>query len=381
VDVEKIVQKTKAYYCLDCGICTGSCPISRVNPRFSPRLVVEKALLGFGGEIMEDKDLWACLTCGACAQRCPASVGYDQFIWGLRGTAHGLGYRGVCTHAGVLREMMNIQTTDLVRKSTAWVGNGRRIAQSGDTYYFVGCIPFFSVVFKEIGVEPVDTGRAAIDILNALGIAPVVSPRERCCGYDMYAWGDLEGFQKLARQNMAVIRESGARRVVFTCPEGYYAFRVLYPEFVGDPGVETLHISELVMRAVEQGKLELGGREGKVTYHDPCRLGRSLGVFDAPREVLKSIKGLEVVEMARNRQDALCCGSSNWVTCTSCNKLIQYERLREAKSTGASLLVTACPKCRIHLSCAMYDGDEDVQIEIKDITTLVGECIGAGDRG
>lgn len=381
MDVEQIVQKTKAYYCLDCGICTGSCPVSRVNARFSPRLVVEKALLGFGDEIMEDKDLWACLTCGACGERCPASVEYNEFIWGLRSAAHELGYGGVCTHAGVLREMMNLQTKDFVRKSTDWIGSGRRVAETGDTYFFVGCMPYFSVVFNEIGVDSVDTGRSAIDIMNALGIVPAVSTRERCCGYDMFAWGNLEGFENLARRNLDVIRQSGARRVVFTCPEGYYTFRVLYPEFIGDLGVETLHISELIIQAVAEGKLELGDREGKVTYQDPCRLGRSLGVFDAPRQVLDAIGGLELVEMPRNRKDALCCGSSNWVTCTSCNKLIQFERLREAKSTGADLLVTACPKCRIHLSCAMHDGDDEVRLEIKDITNVVAESIGATERG
>ncbi len=381
MSVKDIVQKTKAYYCLDCGICTGSCPVSRFNPRFSPRLVVEKALLGFEGEIMEDKDLWACLTCGACEGRCPASVDYNEFIWGLRSSAHELGHAGVATHCGVLREIINLQTKDFVRKSTAWVGDGRKVAETGDTYFFVGCLPYFSVVFKEIGVDSVDTARAAIDVMNALGVEPVVSPRERCCGHDMFAWGDLEGFENLARRNMEVIRESGARRVVFTCPEGLYTFRVLYPKFVGDLGFETLHISELMQRAVKDGGLELGGRECKVTYQDPCMLGRSLGVFDAPREVLGAIEGLKLVEMPRSRQDAFCCGSSNWVTCTSCNKLIQYERLKEAKSTGADLLVTACPKCRIHFSCAMYDGDGEVQTEIKDITDVVREAMGAKRRG
>jgi Fe-S oxidoreductase len=94
------------------------------------------------------------------------------------------------------------------------------------------------------------------------------------------------------------------------------------------------------------------------------------------RELLRSIPGVELVEMPRNRANALCCGSSEWVSCVLCNKQIQLERLAEAQDTGASILVTACPKCRIHLTCAQYDKDKKIDIQIRDIVSIVLDAAG-----
>jgi heterodisulfide reductase subunit D len=117
-----------------------------------------------------------------------------------------------------------------------------------------------------------------------------------------------------------------------------------------------------------------------VTYHDPCRLGRHLGVYDAPRQALEKL-GFELVEMPRARENSLCCGTNGWTHCTINNKAIQVDRLREARATGAELLVTTCIKCQIHLKCAMEDhhlGDE-IAIEIKDLAPLVAELLDGGE--
>ncbi|RPH82568.1 MAG: (Fe-S)-binding protein, partial [Desulfobacteraceae bacterium] len=113
--------------------------------------------------------------------------------------------------------------------------------------------------------------------------------------------------------------------------------------------------------------------EKTVTYHDPCRLGRMAGIYDAPRELLQMIPGIQLVEMGRSRENGVCCGTSGWTNCTACSKAIQTERLREALGTGAGTLVTACPKCEIHLRCALKANP--MEIQIKDLHDLLAEQI------
>ena len=112
--------------------------------------------------------------------------------------------------------------------------------------------------------------------------------------------------------------------------------------------------------------------EKKVTYHDPCSLGRGSGLYDQPRQLLEDVPGLKLVEMETNRERALCCGASPWAYCNAVNRQIQGERLSQASATEAEMLVTACPKCQIHLKCAQKSQDCQVsQIEIHDLASLL----------
>jgi Fe-S oxidoreductase len=112
--------------------------------------------------------------------------------------------------------------------------------------------------------------------------------------------------------------------------------------------------------------------DSTVTFHDPCRLGRHMGIYDEPRALISAIPGLTFVEMPRSRERAICCGVGGWMNCTSFSKMIQANRLKEARAAGADVLVTACPKCEIHLKCALNDQAlrDEVGIEIKDLVSL-----------
>ncbi|TET67613.1 MAG: (Fe-S)-binding protein, partial [Candidatus Zixiibacteriota bacterium] len=179
--------------------------------------------------------------------------------------------------------------------------------------------------------------------------------------------------------NLQVIKKGKADKIVFSCPEGYAIFKQIYPELFGELKFEVLHITELVAQKLKEGGFNLGEIVTKVTYQDPCRLGRFLGIYEEPREILKAIPGLELIEMPRNRKEAICCGSSTWINCSRVNKRIQLERLKEAKDTGAETLITACPKCKIHLSCALKDNDLEEKISIKDLNVLLAESLGGKD--
>ncbi len=370
---EEIVQQAKAYYCIDCGICTGSCPVARVNPNFSPRLNVEKSLLQMGGEIVEDRELWSCLTCGTCSSRCPSMVDYQSFVLSTRIEARKAGREGLPTHDGVLKLMMELQTFACPQARTGWIPEEVKTSTEGEYLYWVGCLPHFDVIFKNYETNSLQTAINALRILNRLGIEPVVSPEERCCGHDLLWNGDIESFRKLASHNIEMLKKSGVSKVVCSCPEGYRTLKVDYPNLFGDTGVEVIHISQLLAQGIKEGKISLNPLEEKVTYHDPCRLGRLSGIYEEPREVIRQIPGLQLLEMERNRVDAICCGTTGWVNCTSYSKEIQSSRLKEAISTGAQTLVTACPKCKIHFKCALLNND--LSIEVKDILELVGEVI------
>jgi len=209
-----------------------------------------------------------------------------------------------------------------------------------------------------------------------MGIEPVVSPEERCCGHDAYWTGDQDTFKKLAQKNIEMIEKAGAKQVVVSCAEGYTTLKTIYPRIFGELNFEVLHISQFMAEKIDKGELTFANEIAtRVTYHDPCRLGRFENEFEAPRKVLQAIPGVELVEMSRNRENALCCGSSTWINCTGVNKKIQVERLTEAKNTGAPVMITACPKCKIHLSCTMHDNGFHFDITMKDLAVIAAEAL------
>lgn len=371
MNIEQAVKAYQTYACLDCGVCTGSCPISRVLPSFSPRLIVEKALLELGDELLEDRELWSCLTCSRCFERCPTKINFPEFMRVLREEATKRGIAPTFSHHGMLQSIMEFQTLGIQQKKTDWAREAGEIAETGDTFFFVGCMPYFDVIFRDMGVDSLTTSRNVIKVLNAAGITPVVSDAECCCGHDMLWNGRFDMFKKLAERNLATIRQSGATRVVFSCPEGYYTFLHHYPEAVGELGFDVVHFYDFVQQLLAEGSLKLRNGDGTYTYHDPCRLGRMAHIYDGPRAILKNLQDSRFVEMERNRENAVCCGTSGWANCSTCSKQIQVERLKEAKATGADTLVTACPKCKIHLTCALNNLDLDLRI--TDLSVLIAE--------
>jgi Fe-S oxidoreductase len=250
------------------------------------------------------------------------------------------------------------------------------VSESSEYLYFVGCLPYFDVIFDELDLKPLEIARSAVRLLNRVGISPIVSDEERCCGADLLLAGDVEGFRDLVKLNVEMIEATGAKKVVFTCAECYNAFKNDYPNYVGTLPFETLHLTELLAGEIEAGGLSFESLPGQVTYHDPCRMARFLKVHEPPRAVLAAIPDLELAEMEDNRERALCCGSPAWINCGASSKLIQREKLRQARETGARVMLTTCPKCQIHLSCAARDLAAEQELEVTDLTSWIGQALG-----
>jgi len=370
-NLEQTIHDSGVLRCLECGKCTAICPIARYDGGFSPRVTVGRALVHHDEALLRDDRLWTCINCLQCNQVCPAGVDYSSLTTAVRIEARRLGQAALCTHGEAIHVWMRLMTQpDLKQNRLGWLEPNLKFQTSnfkGDTLYFAGCAPHYDALFAPLGVKGRQVAQDSLRALNALGIEPLVLADERCCGHDLLWEGDIDGFLALAQLNAEMIRASGVKRIVSSCPECARALKVDYPAHGIRLNVEVVHLSELLADSKPKSKVK-----GKVvTYHDPCRLGRHLGIYDAPRKVLEGL-GYKVVEMRHARRNATCCGTNGWTHCDAANKAIQVQRLREAKATGADMMVTACLKCQIHFRCALMDEHlkDEIGIEMVDLATL-----------
>jgi heterodisulfide reductase subunit D len=379
---QSALKEARAFLCLECGKCTATCVVARYNRSYSPRRLISQALAG--GRLPSAEELSICLTCMACDARCPSGVRFVELIRELRRATYGREFAGNCSHGGALQSVMKLMTADeLAQDRLGWVTDDLRVAAEGDVALFVGCAPYFDAFFTELEVNTLAGVKGAVKVLNALGVEPVVLADERCCGHDLLWGGDVGHFEKLARKNVEQFREKGVATVLFNCPECYYTFKADYAAVVGPLPFEVRHLSEYIAEYAAELTFAEGPADGKVTFHDPCRLARFAGVVEAPRQALAAA-GVELAEMARAGKRAVCCAGNGWLNCDRFSKEVQLERLREARATGATTLVTSCPKCEIHFRCAMNDPNlgAEIKMEIRDLAATVASRLeGRGEKG
>jgi Fe-S oxidoreductase len=375
--MQELAKLTNAWACYDCGKCTATCPISRSGADYSPRRHVMATNLG-QQDIVADDRLFACLTCSLCDRRCPAEVDYTGLVLRLRELAHGKRPEPECPHGGALQSVMRMRARGgTTQDRLGWLTDDLATERErGDVFLFTGCTPYYDAFFNDFEINTLAGTRAAVRLLNALGVTPVVSREERCCGHDLLWNGDRPNFEALARHNAELVAASGAGTVVTPCAECLRTWRLDIQPMFPEVKARVVHLTEFV--AEHLGDLKLAGNGARrVTFQDPCRLGRHLGVYEPPRALLAAVPGAELVEMGHSRAGAICCAGGTWSNCDRYAKQIQVGRLREARATGAEVLVTACPKCQVHLRCAMKDpnlGDE-IAIEMQDISEVVAEAL------
>jgi heterodisulfide reductase subunit D len=376
-ELARAARSSKAWACYDCGKCTATCPIARAGGSYSPRRHVLGATAGYE-DILGDGALFKCLTCSLCENRCPVQVGYTALVRSLRELAYRDGVEPECPHGGALQSVMRMMARGGTQQDRlAWLDADLSTeAERGEVFFWTGCAVYYDAFFADLGLAAVEANRSALRVLNALGMRPVVSARERCCGHDLLWNGDRAGFEALARHNVALVEASGAKLLVTSCAECLRTWKLDYAPFFAGRQPQILHLTEVVGERVDELNLAGDGAR-RVTFQDPCRLGRHLGVYDPPRQVLDALPGVQVVEMRHSRAAASCCAGGTWSNCDRFAKSIQVERLKEARSTGAEVLVTACPKCQIHLRCAMHDArlGESIEMEMRDVAELVAAAL------
>ena len=403
-ELAEAAKKSNAWACYDCGKCTATCPISRVGGDYSPRRHVLATNLGQRQELLNNDTLFTCLTCGLCDRRCPAEVGYTGLVQRLRELSFREGVEPECPHGGALQSVMRMMAQGGTQQNRMdWLSPDLKTeSKKGTVFYWTGCTMYYDAFFPDFQVTTLEGTRSAVRLLNRLGVTPVVSPEERCCGHDLLWNGDRKSFEMLAEHNTKLVADSGAELLITSCAECYRTWKLDYEPFFKGKAPRIVHLTEFLADHLEQlnpethglesvGSESVGSESGgseaagaehsrsgrRVTYQDPCRLGRHLGVYDPPRQVLAALPGVELVEMRRSGPGAMCCAGGTWSNCDRFAKQLQVDRLREARATGAEVLVTACPKCQIHFRCAMKDPNlkEEIEIEMRDVAELVAEAI------
>lgn len=378
-ELAETAKKTNAWACYDCGKCTATCPISRIGGDYSPRRHVLATNLGYRQEIVNNGTLFNCLTCSLCDLRCPAEVRYTQLIQQLRELSFHEGVEPECPHGGALQSVMRMMAGGGTQQDRMkWLTDDLRTeSKTGEVFYWTGCTMYYDAFFPDFQVTTLEGTRSAVRVLNKLGVTPVVSPDERCCGHDLLWNGDRKSFDLLAKHNVKLVADSGAEVLVTSCAECLRTWKLDYEPFFGRKKPRIVHLTEFLVERMEELNFKTNDQR-LVTFQDPCRLGRHLGIYEPPRKMLSALPGVELVEMRRSGRAAMCCAGGTWSNCDRFAKQIQVERLREARATGAEVLVTACPKCQVHFRCAMKDPNlgGEIEIEMRDVAEVVADALG-----
>jgi heterodisulfide reductase subunit D len=234
---------------------------------------------------------------------------------------------------------------------------------TAEVVYFVGCVASFSPAVQSIP-------EAFVQVLTRAGVDfTILGEREHCCGFPLIAAGMREEAEALKQHNVQTIKDTGAKTVVFTCPSCYHTWLREYSASL--PGIELVHSTQYLVRLIDQGRLPLKESGLRVTFHDPCDLGRNSGEYEAPREVLRRLPGTDFVEIGANRAQGLCCGGGGDLEIIepALAGTMAVETLDAFQSTGAEVLVTACQQCKRSFQAAR--DKQGASIGIMDIAELI----------
>jgi len=384
--VERVLrrsEKGKIASCIQCGVCSGSCPVGSVMD-FAPRMAIAALRARDPERVVVSNTPWLCVGCLTCVTRCPASVEIAEDLF------------------PAIREAVVTQGTDVpdelqdVFESTARYGNPlgqsrrRRAAWARDVtppvtllskaeepvdiLWLVGCYPSYHTRAQAVA-------RAMARVLNALGVRfGILGDEEMCIGDNFRLAGEAGLFESLAERNMQAIGKYQFAEIVVSDPHAYNALKNEYPRFGLKQPVH--HYSEFLTSRLDALQPILSKSLDKtVTFHDPCYLGRKNDVYDEPRQLLEAVPGLNLVEMPRNRENSLCCGGGGggmWLDTYVSEHMptrLSEKRVLEAAGTGAEVLAVACPLDLLRFEDAVKTQGLDDRLVVKDILELVTEAM------
>ena len=359
--------------CFQCGLCDAVCPWNKVRP-FSMRKLIREA--AFGLTEIEGEDIWRCTTCGTCPAQCPRGVKQIDVSVALRrvATEYDVFPASVksarTARASLISEGNPLQGERKKRADWAKDLSVKTYAEGMEVLYFVGCYLSYDPRMKKVAT-------ATANILKKAGVEfGILGDQESCCGESIRKTGSEQVFKDLARKNIKTFIDNGVKKIIVSSPHCFHTFKNEYPEFMVN--FEVIHMSQYLLELINEGRLELTGEyPQKVTYHDPCYLGRHNNVYDEPRDLLKQVAGLELVEMEASRKNSLCCGGGGgriWMD-TPQKERFSDIRLKQAEKTGAQILATSCPYCITNFEESRLNLEYEKVIEVKDITEIISDMI------
>ncbi len=396
-------QQLDLLTCTECGRCQSHCPAFNTGKPLSPKLLVtdlrdavvarargEAAPAGFwhrgagaaGDRLLdwsvEEETLWSCTTCGACVEQCPVLIEHVPVIVDLRRSL-------------VLEESRLPREAQRALDSIEQRGNPFGVAREGrmrwaegldvplladhpdaEYLYWVGC----ATAFDESNWP---TARALVQVLSAAGVSfAVLGPQEICNGDPARRLGNEYLFQVQAGQVVETLGRAGVRKLIASCPHCLNTFANEYPDLGAK--FEVIHHTQLLEQLLTEGRIQLSRelKEGNLTYHDPCYLGRWNKEYDAPRRLLRAIPGVRLTEMKRSREDAMCCGAGGGRVFMEeqPGERVNRVRVQQARATGAGQAALACPFCATMFQEGISSQDLQGSLKAADVAVLVAESMG-----
>jgi heterodisulfide reductase subunit D len=389
IDISKLSSRhlLEIDACTRCGECLNSCPVyvEQGDEGFNPRGKIQnlkRFIRGqyglwariFGPKKLNEEDIIAlsekifrCTLCGACDVACPVVINPKDLSIAIRETMVEMGHYPKAAE-NLKKNLLsdhNISADDNEDRAE-WVEDLGEIPEHGfqkdraEVVYFVGCVSSFFPMVQKIPqnfVQIMDKGGVDFTILGE---------GEWCCGFPLIGAGMSRELEKLKVHNLDKIKEVGAKIMVFSCPSCYRTWKELY-----DTDVELLHSSHLLERLIKEKKIPLKELNLTVTYHDPCDLGRNSGVYEPPREVLRMIPGVKLVELENNREKTVCCGGGGNVEMVDpeLSARIAQKKIDEIQNTGADIIVTSCQQCVRTISTRARK--QGIKLKVMDLTEIV----------
>jgi Fe-S oxidoreductase len=403
--------------CTECGRCQSQCPAWITGKPLSPKQVIldlrdhafaeapyllagsdaereklpdavkaeaERPLVGKDGGVIDPDVIWSCTNCGACVEECPVDIEHIDHIDGMRRYQVLIESAFPVEAAGMLKNLEN--------KGDPWgMGESRRAEWIGELDFEVpvvdGKIPADTEYLFWVGCAGAledrarKTTKAIATLLHTAGVKfAVLGPAETCTGDPARRMGNEFVYSVLAQQNIETLNEAGARTIVASCPHCFNTISREYPQLGGN--YEVIHHTQLLARLVAEGRLKPAARvDEKLTYHDPCFLGRHNRVFTPPREILESVPGIEATEMHRCKERGFCCGAGGarmWME-ERIGKRINIERIEEALALSPDTISTSCPYCLVMLGDAVSakkaSGEAKETLEVVDVAQLLARSV------
>jgi Fe-S oxidoreductase len=386
--------------CAVCGRCHVNCPAQLSGKTLSPREVIhnlKEYLLEVGpgllagqseaasgnqaesktmiGDVVTEEEIWACTTCGACQEVCPVNIEHIRKIIGLR--------RNLVLAQSKMPESAQLMLRNMQSRGHPWAGiqsmrlrgdwtSGLELkilaeGENSNTLFWVGCTG--ALVERNVKAT-----LSMTRVLEAAGVDfGVLGDAETCCGDPARRAGYEFQFQMMAEQNIEIFKSHNIKEIITTCPHCYNSIKHEYPRYGGD--FKVVHYTELISDLIKRGKLKLINElNSKLTYHDPCYLGRYNGVYLEPRQILQAIPKTKLEEMERSRNTGFCCGGGGglmWIEEQPGTTKINQMRLEDALKTRADTVVTACPYCLQMFEDAIDHKDVKDSLKARDLVELV----------
>jgi Fe-S oxidoreductase len=406
MDVEDITWKNylDALACTECGRCTDVCPANITGKQLSPRKILmdtRARMKEKGPGLVKDKsysddrslvrsfiseeELWACTTCNACAQECPININHPTLIVDMR--------RYLVMEESAGPGELNSMFTNIENNGAPWqfspedrlkwaedvnlevpvMADLQAQGKEPEWLFWVGAAGAFDDRYKKVT-------REFVKILNHLKVDyAVLGVEEADSGDVARRSGNEMLFQMQTLMNIELLNSYGVKKILTCCPHDYNTFLNEYPDFDGN--FEVVHHSQFLREMISSGKIKPGNfsaNGSRVTFHDPCYLGRANGEYNAPREVIKSL-GIDHVEMKRSKSFALCCGAGGgqmFKEAEKGDKEVFLERIEDVIDSGAKIVATACPFCMVMMTDGIKYKNREEDMKNFDIAELLAKGMG-----